>query len=92
MAPKISFSNIASTTAAFQLAGGWYGVAVIGTGFGTVTLQILGPDGTTYLTATTAFSANGYTLLQLPPGSYKFAITTTTAVYASVTAVSLYNA
>lgn len=67
-------SNISSTTAAFQLAGGLYGVTVVATNYGTVTLQILGPDDSTYLTAMTAFSANGYATANLPPGKYKVAL------------------
>ena len=69
-----SFSNISATTAAFSLGGGKYAVSVIGSTFGTVTLEILGPDGSTYLTALTAFSANGIADVDLPPGLFKIAI------------------
>ena len=69
-----SFSNIGATTAPFTLAGGRYGVAVIGLTFGTVTLEVLGPDGTTYLTALTAFSANGIQVADLSSGTYKVVI------------------
>jgi hypothetical protein len=34
-------------------------LACIASTYGTVTLQALGPDGSTYLTAATAFSVNG---------------------------------
>jgi hypothetical protein len=44
------------------------------TGFGTVTLQVLAGDNSTYLTAATAISANGVALVDLPAGTYKFAI------------------
>jgi hypothetical protein len=70
----VLFSNIAATTAAFQLRGGKYGAAVIASTYGTVTLTVLGPDGTTYLTALTAFAANGYATVDLPQGQYKIAI------------------
>ena len=55
------FSNIAATTAAFTLNGGCYMVACVGTGFGTVDLQALGPDQSTWLATPTAahFTANG---------------------------------
>ena len=69
-----SFSNISATTAAFNLWGGKYAVDVVGSTFGTVTLQRLGPDGSTYLTALTAFSANGTANADLPSGQYKLAL------------------
>jgi hypothetical protein len=69
-----SFTNIAATTSAFPLKGGTYTVDVIGSTFGTVTLQRLGPDASTYLTALTAFAANGSANVTLPPGQYKVAI------------------
>jgi hypothetical protein len=47
------------TPANFQLPGGLYGVTVAGSGFGTVTLQRLAPDATTYITCLTAFGAYG---------------------------------
>lgn len=71
---NVAFSNIAATTAAFSLTGGKYAVDVIGSTFGTVTLERLGPDGTTMLTALAAFSATGTANADLPPGQYKLAI------------------
>jgi hypothetical protein len=79
------FSNISANTSAFTLAGGKYGVSYSATwGGGSVTLQALGPDGSTYLTAATAFSANGYSTVDLAPGQYRFAVTTATAIYLAV--------
>jgi hypothetical protein len=70
-----SFSNIAATTSAFQLKGGTYTIDVVATfGGGSVTLQRLGPDASTYLTAAAAFSANGTANATLPQGTYKVAI------------------
>ena len=70
-----SFSNISATSAAFALKGGKYCVDVLATFVGgSVTLQRLGPDGITLLTAVTAFSANGTANVDLPPGSYKLAL------------------
>ena len=54
--------------------GGTYRMAVIGSTFGTVTLQKLGPDGSTYLTAATAVAANGIATLTLERGTYKIAL------------------
>jgi hypothetical protein len=67
-------SNISATTAAFQLRGGRYGITAIGTAFGTLTLQVLGADGTTWLAAATALTANGTALLDIPGGSYRWAL------------------
>lgn len=69
-------TGINATTLAFALQGGWYGVSCIGSTFGTVTLQKLGPDQTTWLTAPghTAFAVNGEQMLQLPPGQYRLAL------------------
>lgn len=87
---SISFSNIATTMAAFTLQGGEYAVASTATfGGGSVKLQRLGPDGSTYQSVASAsdFTAAGYTALDLPPGQYRFTIATATAVYAEVTAI-----
>lgn len=82
------FSNIASTPAAFVLRGGCYGVTVHATfGGGSVTLQRLSADGSTYVTALTAFAADGYASVNLPSGTYQLAIATATAVYADVTSI-----
>lgn len=79
------FSNISATTASFPLKGGKYGHAAVATwGGGSVTLQVLAPDGTTWLTAATAFSANGFAVIDIPPGEYRYAVATATAVHASI--------
>lgn len=71
----VSFSNIGVTTAAFALKrGGKYCVDCIASTYGTVTLQRLGPDASTYLTALTAFSSNGTANADLPPGQYRVAL------------------
>lgn len=75
-------SNISSTTATFRLVGGLYGIDYVATwGGGSVTLQKLAGDGTTYVTAATAFSANGYATAYLAPGVYRLAVATASAVY-----------
>lgn len=85
---KVSFSNISATTAAFALRGGVYGIDVMGTSFGTVTLQRLAADATTFITALTAFSANGFATVSLPPGTYQIAVSSTTAVYVDIIAIA----
>ncbi len=82
------FSNISATTDPFSIYGGVYDFAVIGSNFGTVTLSVLGPDGTTYITAATAISANGRSgAIALAPGQYRIAISSATAVYATLTRI-----
>lgn len=78
------FQNISATTGPFDLQGGQYGITVNGTAFGTVTLQKLSSDGSTYITCLTAFSAAGYATVNLPDGTYKIAISSTTGVYADI--------
>jgi hypothetical protein len=83
-----TFSNIAATTSNFQLQGGLYEIAVVATfGGGNVVLQQLGPDGSTYLPVHTALTANGVATANVPPGQYRVAITTATAVYVTVARV-----
>jgi hypothetical protein len=79
------FTNISANTSGFTLRGGNYGVTVHATfGGGTVTLQRLTPDGSTYVTVMTAFSADGYASANLPSGTYRIAVATATAVYVDV--------
>lgn len=84
------FSNISASTSAFKLKGGAYGVAVSATfGGGSVKLQRLALDGSTYvsMSSSTDFTAAGGALVNLPTGSYRFTIATATAVYAEVQGV-----
>jgi hypothetical protein len=69
-----AFSNISATTAAFLLKGGKYFLSCIASTYGTVTLQTLGADGSTWLTAATAFAANGTETADLCGGQYRFAL------------------
>lgn len=87
-----SFSNISASTAQFTLKGGYYMMAAVATwGGGNVELQMLGPDGSTYLSAPTALklTANGMIAGYLPQGQYRFTVTTATALYCSVTGVPI---
>jgi hypothetical protein len=84
----VSFTGLSADTAAFYVLGGRYAVAVDATfGGGSVTLQILMPDGTTYVSILPAFTAAGAATVDLPPGSYKFDIVTATAVQGFVVRV-----
>jgi hypothetical protein len=89
---EVSFSNISANTAAFTLKGGYYLVAAVATfGGGSVELQVLGPDQSTYLSAPTALklTAAGTIAGYLPPGQYRFTIVTATAVFCSVAGVPI---
>jgi hypothetical protein len=80
--------NASATQGPFVLLGGKYGVSVSATfNSGTIALQTLGPDGTTFVTAA-SFTANGYQAVDLPAGKYQVAITTETAVNVSVIPIS----
>lgn len=76
------FSNISATTAAFTVDGGLYATDVVATwGGGTVKLEKLSADGTTYVTVAT-YSANTYDGPQyLPAGTYRFTVATASAIY-----------
>lgn len=82
------FANLSVTTAAFYLDGGTFGLTVSATfGGGNVQLQILSFDRVTWLNVGAAITANGFVSQTLPPGQYRIAITTATAVYAALTSV-----
>jgi hypothetical protein len=85
-----SFAGIAATTAAFNLKGGKYAVLMIATGgAGTMGLQALMPDGTTWQPLFTAFATTtgGFANVDVPPGSYRFQVTGFTGVSAIVNGV-----
>lgn len=68
-----------------MLRGGNYGVtAKAAWGGGSVTLQRLSPDNTTYITVMTAFTADGYQNANLPGGTYRLLVATATAIYVDV--------
>jgi hypothetical protein len=83
---SVQFSNLGSvTTAAFSLKGGTYGIAVTATfGGGNVQLQMLSIDGVTWFNVATSITAAGLTIQQLPPGQFRVAITTATAVFIAI--------
>jgi hypothetical protein len=56
-------------------------------GGGNVQLQLLGPDGSTWLAVGRAITSNGFSSQALPPGQYRIAITTATGVFAALTSV-----
>lgn len=82
-------SNIApATTAAFTLRGGSYWIETKSTGTGTIDLQRLGPDGTTWTARATQITATaGQQTLSLPPGSYRWVVATFTANFLEITRI-----
>lgn len=94
-------SATATNSGAFLLTGGNYHAAVIQTGSGTVELQRLGPDGTTWLPIMgqfnnagaeadlklllwTAAAQNAAKRAYLGPGSYRWAVATSTNIFAEI--------
>lgn len=72
----------------YTVLGGRYALMASATwGGGTVTLQALMPDGSTYINIASPLTADGAQLVDLPPGSYKLDIVTATAVQASLVRV-----
>lgn len=75
----------ANDQVAFTLAGGLYGIDYIATwGGGSATLEKLAGDGSTYVTAATAFSASGFVSVYLPKGTYRVTVATSTVVYIAI--------
>lgn len=82
------FSNISATTAAFRLKGGKYAIVASATfGGGNLQLQELSRDGVTWVAIGSPITAAGLTTYDLPGGQFRIAVTTATAVYASITGV-----
>lgn len=89
-----SYSNITADTSPFWIYGGRYMLTAVATwGGGNVVLETIGPDGSTYLAvanlADDAVEANGSFYYDLPPGQYRFNLTTATGVYLKLTRVPL---
>jgi hypothetical protein len=85
----VNFEDVDSTPAAFILRGGLYAITITATwGGGSVTLQRLARDGSTYVTVTDAFEDDAYVSVALPPGTYRLLMATSTAMYADVTSIT----
>jgi hypothetical protein len=86
----LQFSNIAATTTGKSLKGGKYASVVSATfGGGNVQWQTLALDGSTWINVGSSITANNFVVLgDLPPGQYRLSVTTATAVYAALTAIT----
>lgn len=85
----LTFNNLGDgATVTFNLKGATnYTACVVGTGFGTVTMNVLGCDGSTYVQVH-QWSGNALTQLgALPPGGYELVIATASSVYVSLAAI-----
>jgi len=81
-----TFKNLTADSPTFALRGGKYAVVSVATAYGTTKFQIMGPDGSTYVDIAT-LSANGISVYDLPPGTYKIASSGATGLNVSVVAV-----
>ena len=90
--PIFSWKNISATPTPFKLHAGLYGLTVhAGTwGGGSVTLQRLAADGSTYPTAFKAFSADGSATAYVPSGAYQLTLDTATDVSADLVLTELH--
>lgn len=85
---SVRFDNISVDTSEFTLYGGKYLISVVATfGGGNVVMEMLAGDNVTYLPVHAAITANGLVAVDLPPGRYRFNLTTATAVYSIVTRI-----
>ncbi len=82
------FSNISATTNSFGLAGGTYAFVVSAnwTG-GSVQLETLSQDGSTWINVGSSVTANGFSTVQVAAGQYRVAVVTATAVYCSLSTI-----
>lgn len=83
--------NASATGAAQYWASGKGVLSVVGTfGGATLQLQMLGPDGSTWINvATASFTANGAIVVELPPSRLRMTVTggTPSALFASIQSV-----
>jgi predicted phage tail protein len=83
-----TFTNISADTEVFNLAGGKYGMSVVATWkSGSVTMQILAADESTWLAVAIPFTADGFQTADLPPGQYRFQVTNATAAYVTINGI-----
>lgn len=84
------FNLGSSNSPTFTLGSGRYAIVAVSSawGGGNIDLQILGPDGSTFVSILSSqFTANGALLVDLPAGTYQFIVTTATGCWASANPV-----
>jgi hypothetical protein len=83
-----AFNLGSASSAQFQLIGGYYVLTVVATfGGGSVTLKMVGPDGSSLVATALTRTSNGEIGGFLPPGSYQIVVATATSVFATVARV-----
>ena len=90
MAANYQATNLGSTSVAFALTGGHYGILANGTwGGGSATIEKLSIDGSTYVGVVPSFAANGYANAYLSNGTYRIAVsgTATSGLYVDISRV-----
>lgn len=81
----VTWSVINATPAVFRLEGGEYAFGATATfGGGSLVIQKLHADGSTYLSVHTALTAEGFITFKAPAGTYRLLIATATAVTAFI--------
>ena len=70
----LATSQAAGNTANFVLLGGQYQIDCVGTG--SVQLNVLGPDGATFLTIGPSVPVGATAVQFAAPGTYRFVVTT----------------
>ncbi len=76
-----------STIGPVGILGGEYALAVVDTGTPDATLQVLGPDGSTYISVASAIVANGVSSYFLAPGRVRVTTGTGTSLSASLSRI-----
>jgi hypothetical protein len=82
------WSAISATPNDFNLDAGVFGLTLHATTWGTATLQKLLPDGATYVAVSSALAADGETVLQLPAGQYRLALSGVTALTGEIAKIA----
>lgn len=76
-------ANGSATSASMQWPGGQGMFTVTATGYGSVSLQYLGPNGSTWITPPSGtLTADGGFVFELPPCPIRASVVAATAVYA----------
>lgn len=85
----VTLTGLANASSApFLLLGGLYGVTVSGT-IVSLSVNRLGPDGSTYVPAMAVFTATGYATAYLPAGAYEAVAGATTTANVAVQRIHL---
>lgn len=86
-----AFSLSGANSATFALIGGYYALTALSSSWssGSVTVEVEGPDGATFIATALTLSANGMSLGYLPAGTYKIVVASATGVYASLQSVPI---